>query len=187
VSTLIVPKLSYEWSFGDGNSAPGPSVVHSYAKGGTYDVTLTVTDRGGDVEKLTQTVVVIGPTGPSPGTKPRNALKAKLTLMPESRRAVLGSGISMRVTVNEAAAGFVTISISRGEARSAHIAGRGSNVVIGRGTVSRLKNGTAALRLRMTRKVAAKLKHLRHVTLTVRLQLVGTAGDHLAIDVAGRY
>jgi hypothetical protein len=25
------------------------------------------------------------------------------------------------------------------------------------------------------------------VTLTVRLQLVGTAGDHLAIDVAGRY
>jgi hypothetical protein len=186
-SSLVVPKQGYTWSFGDGASASGPSVVHAYSKGGTYAVTLTVTDRGGDVAKLTQTITVIGPGVRPPGPTTRNALKAKLLLMPESRKAVLGSGISMRVSVNEAAAGFVTVSIWRSEARSAHIAGRGSSVVIGRGTVSRLKDGTASLRLRMPHKVAAKLTHLRHVTLTVRLQLVGTAGDHLAIDAAGRY
>lgn len=188
-STLDVPKSGYYWTFGDGSSAYGPSVVHSYANGGTYDVTLTVTDRGGDVAKLTQAIFVTGP-GATPGTqsgKHRTALKASLLLMPESLKSVLGSGISMHVTVNEAAAGFVTISITRSEARKAHIAGRGSSVVIGRGTVSRLKHGTASLRLRMARGVVAKLKHLRHVTLTVRLALVGTAGDHLAIDVAGRY
>jgi hypothetical protein len=186
-STLIVPKQGYYWTFGDGSSAYGPSVVHAYTAGGTYDVTLTVIDRGGDVAKLTQTITVIGPTQVPPSRNHGNALKARLQLMPESRKGVLGSGISMRVTVNESAAGFISISIPRNEARKAHIAGRGSSVVIGRGTVSRLKHGTAALRLKMARGVAGKLKRLRHVTLTVRLQLVGTAGDHLAIDVAGRY
>jgi hypothetical protein len=184
-STLVVPKAGYYWSFGDGQSAYGPSVVHAYSKGGTYDVTLTVTDRGGDVAKLTQVLHVSGPGTVSP--KVRSSLKASLALMPESIHSVLNSGISMHVTVNETAAGFVSISIPRSEARKAHIAGRGSSVVIGRGTVSRLKHGTASLRLRMSRSVAGKLKHLRQVTLTVRLQLVGTAGDHVAIDVAGRY
>lgn len=201
ISTLIVPNPhststpppaiaqgeGYQWSFGDGKSASGPSVTHSYTKGGTYDVTLIVTDRGGNVAKLTQQIDVTGP-GTTPGRPGKGAaLKAELLLMPESLKSVLGSGISMHVTVNEKAAGFITISITRGEARTAHIAGRGSSVVIGRGTVSQLKNGTASLRLRMARSVAAKLKHLRHVTLTVRLALVGTAGDHLAIDAAGRY
>jgi PKD domain len=188
-STLIVPKADYQWNFGDGSNpltVPGPSVVHVFKKGGTFDVTLTVTDRGGNVAKLTQEIHVTGP-GTVSGTGKGAALKAKLLLMPESLKSVLGSGISMHVTVNEKAAGFITVSITRGEARSAHIAGRGSSVVIGRGTVSQLKNGTASLRLRMARGVAAKLKHLRHVTLTVRLALVGTAGDHLAIDAAGRY
>jgi hypothetical protein len=35
--------------------------------------------------------------------------------------------------------------------------------------------------------VAAKLRHLRHVTLTVRLSLVGTGGNRVAVDAAGRY
>ncbi len=33
----------------------------SYAKGGTYSVTLTLTDRGGNVASVTQTIDVIGP------------------------------------------------------------------------------------------------------------------------------
>jgi hypothetical protein len=186
VSTLIVPKQGYFWNFGDGKFAIGPSVVHSYAKGGTYDVTLAITDRGGNVAELTQVIDVTGPGG-STGSNTGTALKAALALMPESLHSVLNAGISMHVTVNETAAGFVSISIPRSEAREAHIAGRGSSVVIGRGTVSQLKDGTASLRLHISRSVAAKLKHLRQVTLTVRLQLVGTAGDHVAIDVAGRY
>lgn len=34
----------YEWKFGDGQSASGPIVKHSYRNGGTFDITLTVTD-----------------------------------------------------------------------------------------------------------------------------------------------
>jgi len=40
--------VNYHWDFGDGGTAEGPLVSHSFAKAQTYSVTLTVTtDRGG--------------------------------------------------------------------------------------------------------------------------------------------
>jgi len=37
---------SYEWNFGDGSTASGVTVTHSYSAAGTYTVTLAVTDNG---------------------------------------------------------------------------------------------------------------------------------------------
>jgi hypothetical protein len=108
--------------------------------------------------------------------------------MPESLRAVYSSGIAIHVTSNESATGFVTVAVSRSEARKAHIKGHGTRIVIGRGTVAGLKKGTAKLHLKLSRAVAKKLeKHLRHVTLTIRFQLIGAGGGRVAIDVAGQY
>ena len=55
---------SYEWTFGDGSSATGQSVDHSYDSAGEYDVTLTVTDDDGAPATNTQTITVedAGPT-----------------------------------------------------------------------------------------------------------------------------
>lgn len=39
--------VSYDWSFGDGNSGDGATVSHSYTKEGTYQVTLNLTDNDG--------------------------------------------------------------------------------------------------------------------------------------------
>ena len=36
---------SYQWTFGDGGTASGAEVTHTYADNGTYDVNLTVTDN----------------------------------------------------------------------------------------------------------------------------------------------
>jgi len=53
--------VSYEWGFGDGDTATGPDVSHAYAAQGTYQVTLTVTDASGLSHTATMTVFV----GPS--------------------------------------------------------------------------------------------------------------------------
>lgn len=187
VSTLLVPKENYVWNFGDGVTAQGPSVVHTYSKPGSYTVTLTVTDRGGNTASETHVIDVVGGNGPTKQPTPKSKLKVHLQLMPQSLHSVLGSGISIHVTSNESAAGFVTVAISRGEARKAHIKGHGARIVIGRGTVAGLKDGTAGLHLKLSGAVAKKLKQLRHVTLTIRFQLIGAGGDQVAIDVAGQY
>ncbi|MET0977080.1 MAG: PKD domain-containing protein [Leifsonia sp.] len=52
---------SYAWNFGDGGAATGPTATHSYAAGGTYTVTLTVTDNKGATGTTSSSVVVASP------------------------------------------------------------------------------------------------------------------------------
>ncbi len=39
--------VAYDWAFGDGSTASGAQVNHTFANNGTYSVSLTVTDDGG--------------------------------------------------------------------------------------------------------------------------------------------
>jgi hypothetical protein len=47
--------------------------------------------------------------------------------------------------------------------------------------------GTVELHLRLSKKVAAKIKRLRHLTLTVRVTLLDHIGDRQTVVVAGQY
>lgn len=58
---------SYSWDFGDGNSATGATPSHTFSTGGTFDVTLTVTDNQGATGNDTQSVTVVDPNGPVTG------------------------------------------------------------------------------------------------------------------------
>ena len=199
-TTLLVPNAGYQWSFGDGASATGPSVEHSYSKGGTYTITLTVTDRGGNQQTLSQTISVLGangqpvPAGSSAGQQGGSGsglagpLQIRLQLMPQGLRQLLRSGIELRVTANEGANGFAYVSIPRRLAKRLHIrAGRRQEVVIGEGTISEVKAGTVTLYLHLAKGTAAKLRRASLVTFKISLQLIGQAGDHVTAAAAGSY
>jgi len=53
--------------------------------------------------------------------------------------------------------------------------------------VKGLVNGTVELHLRLSKKVAAKIRRLGHVTLTISLTLLDHSGDKQTVVVAGRY
>jgi hypothetical protein len=93
---------TYTWNFGDGSPevsgyAPGAptqnspastfcaepwlspcaaSTYHSYQYGGTYSVTLTVTDVGGNTESVTEPITVVGPPPPPPPSPPASPSSA---------------------------------------------------------------------------------------------------------------
>ena len=50
--------VSWSWDFDDGNSSSAQNPSHTYAAGGSYDVTLTVMDDGGATNSTTQQVTV---------------------------------------------------------------------------------------------------------------------------------
>lgn len=183
VSTLLVPRAGYAWSFGDGTFATGPSVVHSYAKGGSYTVTLTVSDRGNNVRSLSQQITVLGAKPPGPA-----GLTAHLQLLLQSLHSVLRSGIAVRIISNLKADGFTTLSISKVAARQAHLrTSRAASVMIGRGTLTGIVPGSTVLRVRIPPATVRMLARLHHLTLTLRLTLVGSGRARETFDVAGRY
>lgn len=60
--------LTYAWSFGDGLTAHGRSVIHTYAGAGIYDVQLSVTDQAHFTSTASVVVDAPGPTGTGGGS-----------------------------------------------------------------------------------------------------------------------
>ena len=59
--------VSYSWDFGDGKSSNVANPAqHTYASGGSYLVTLEVTDDGGATGSITKTIGVTNPTNVAP-------------------------------------------------------------------------------------------------------------------------
>jgi len=58
--------VSYDWDFGDGNTATGATVLHDYFQSGYYVVTLTITDNDGatTIKHLNMNVRTPNTSGP---------------------------------------------------------------------------------------------------------------------------
>ena len=61
-SSAQSPIMSYIWAFGDGATAEGALVSHTFATAGTYHTSLTVTDSAGLSAQISTPVLVSAPT-----------------------------------------------------------------------------------------------------------------------------
>jgi PKD repeat protein len=56
--------VGWDWDFGDGNTSTAQNPSHTYAAGGTYNVTLTVTDNDAGTDSVSKPVTVTAPNVP---------------------------------------------------------------------------------------------------------------------------
>jgi M6 family metalloprotease-like protein len=76
------PDLAYAWTFGDGATGSGRAVSHAYAKAGTYDVTLKVTDKNGASSARSSKVTVTNaPAGKPPTSLPSTGANDAFALL----------------------------------------------------------------------------------------------------------
>jgi PKD repeat protein len=57
---------TWHWAFGDGNTSDEQNPTHQYPNGGTFDVTLTVTDARGVAGEVTKQIEIEGPPNEVP-------------------------------------------------------------------------------------------------------------------------
>ena len=85
-------ELGYSWAFGDGTTATGSKVTHSYATKGVYTATLTVTDHKGLKGEANVEVAVLGPD-------------LTVTNIVSTDRTVSGSSVRVTATIRNAGPG----------------------------------------------------------------------------------
>ena len=114
-----------QWSFGDGHSATGNAVPHTYARAGTYQATVTSVDLLGQVARRTTRVTVTWPKvtfrgafigrwrasrfhGVPPGSRPLPALGSRAHRLRNGRRRV---PLNVRVPTGSFARKRIAISL----------------------------------------------------------------------------
>jgi RHS repeat-associated protein len=89
--------ITFFWNFGDGGTAMGSNPTHAYAAGGTYTVTITVTDAFG-ASTVAQTTATIN---------------AAFTLKPIGNKTVnLGQTLTFTVTASNPGGGAVNLYVA---------------------------------------------------------------------------
>jgi PKD repeat protein len=137
--------VAWRWDFGEGSSATGQSISHTYAEAGTYAVSLTVTDENGATDSTTQSLAVASSstgniTLTALGYKVKGLLKASLSWKgaTSSNMDIYRNGIKIATS---AQSGFYTDHINqRGKQSYAYqVCGEETGTCSNEVTVTRFK------------------------------------------------
>lgn len=120
---------SWNWEFGDGGTSSSQNPSHTYQKGGTYNVRLTVTDNCGKVATATRTAVVAANlSGTWQGTFWDGAVPLQLSLQLSHGS---GGGISGTVFIAGVAVPISSGSFVGGQFRAAFVIGFDNFALVG--------------------------------------------------------
>lgn len=142
------PVATWAWDLGDGTTADGATVEHTYAAAGTYPVVLTVTDGEGRTAQATADVTVTAPTTPITAVDGRSvnanatrfALQVPTTAQPGDVMVLLFSGNTQTVTVADPA-GWTVVD---GAASATGVVGRVWTRVVAAGDPAEVAVTTSA-------------------------------------------
>ncbi len=122
--------LSYDWNLGDGETATGPEVNHSYEQRGTYTVEVTVSD--GDLTATAQKTIHVepemdlqlAPSQPQYGIQEDIRLHANVTAALDGRAIanVTVDVVTWLETDNDLADGFLSAPITKSALTTADVA-----------------------------------------------------------------
>jgi Ca2+-binding RTX toxin-like protein len=107
--------VSYAWDFGGDGTGSGEAPSHTFSSGGTYDVTLTVTDAEGLTDDLTERIDVascpsdLATLGFTP-LAVRVLVAARVTLTVRVRNAVGGGVRNVRIEAQDSCGGPTYVS-----------------------------------------------------------------------------
>jgi hypothetical protein len=173
---------SYEWSFGDGTTATGASVEHTYSATGYKTVELRVTDRAGNVtterrelfvHDPTQRIHVLPPGGPD--VEPdRQAPAATLKAPKKVKLKAFLKGVKITVSANESVDAEAELL---GTARGAKLAGSRYNVVLAE-RASTGRGREHALALKPNRRLVGRAKKLN---VQLRVRVTDAAGNRRTV------
>ena len=164
--------LMYVWEFGDGGSAGGPSVTHTYTQPGTYIAKVTVTDAHGATGSASMSVVVSAPAAPRTvaGMGRQVAGAVESVRVPKSVARFRRDGVRLTLTCTGSTSGTASLQVTRGVAKRLGLArrtlvSRNLRCVTGRTVTVRLKPSRAA-----ARRLAARRTRTLKVTLRVAVK-----------------
>ncbi len=172
-SNVSLGATNYEWNFGDGSKpvsgAGDASVFHSYTYGKTYEVSLTITDGGGNTATTTNAVTVAGPPEPSTPTESKSTQSTTSSSTTSSSTSSSASGAP-----SSGSSGAGTTPIVN-PAATASIASRSLSSV--------LRNGLV-IRYSVNERVTGHFEVLLASSLARRIGLHGSPATGLAKGTA---
>ncbi|HWH19401.1 MAG TPA: PKD domain-containing protein [Solirubrobacterales bacterium] len=177
------------WSFGDGGSAVGTSVSHTFAGPGTYTVKVSSTDAVGNTSTATGTVTVgaepskPGGTGPHKSHPKKGEARAQRVVKVEGGVALLALSCRGRARCAGTARLAVVAKTTRGATRSARRSPK--PIAIGKATFNLSAGRHKTIKLPLTKKGRALVAAAGRRGLTARLLGSDVVGRAVRLEAVG--
>jgi hypothetical protein len=182
--------VSLSWDLGDGATASGAAVNHSYASAGTKTATVTATDSVGNSATASVAVVVTNPpaagggsggsggsgSGPSPH---RVQVTASAVVQPWAKQAKAKAvKVRCKLDIDGTCAGVATVTKSVAKRLGLPVPKGRKPVAIGRGSARVAAGRFAVVKVRLNAKaLAAIAASVQSVPVTIALEGSATGSD----------